>query len=502
MFLDSMKSVLSHSVHGENPENSSTVYKPSMTLTENGAVTYASSGSECVNLFGTIGALRNSSSEEIRSRFSEAYRENRDIAVRIAFYARDIRGGLGERKVFREILSWLEQYSPDSLRKNLALIPEYGRFDDLLCLIGTSCENEVISLIKSQLENDINTENPSLLAKWLPSINASNQETRKLARTIAKSLGMNWKEYRQILSRLRAELSLLENYMREKDYTFDYSKQPSQAMLKHIKAFFARDNERYTKFLEAVKAGKTELKTQTLMPYEIVRPLCTYWGRSFSQQEIEALDVTWNSQEDYTNGENAIVVADVSGSMTGQPMEVSVSLAIYFAERNKGAFKNHFITFSANPNLVEIHGGNIYEKVRLCMNADWGMNTDLQKVFELILSTAIKHKVPQSELPSTLYIISDMEFDSCVNGAGMTNFEYAKKLFNDNGYELPRVVFWNVNSRNLQQPVRMNEQNVCLVSGLTARIFQMVASAQIQNFTPEKYMLEILNGERYAHITA
>ena len=500
MFLDDMKSELSHSVHTEDPENPSAVYKSPFTLTENGAITHISSGSECVNLFGTIGALRRSTPDEIRLRFSEAFRENKDIAVRIAFYARDVRGGLGERKIFREILSWLEQYSPNSIKKNIALIPEYGRFDDLLCLLKTSCEPEAVSLIKSQLEHDINAENPSLLAKWLPSINASNSDVRELARLLAKKFGMNWKDYRQMLSKLRAKLSLLENYMRERNYTFDYSKQPSQAMRRHIKAFMRNDGERYNNFLEAVSEGKAELKTKTLMPYEIIQPICN--KNQLSEEEINALNVTWNAQEDYTNGENAIVVADVSGSMFGQPMAVSVSLAIYFAERNKGKFANHFMTFSRDPNLVEIRGGNIAEKVDLCMQADWGMNTDLQKVFQLILKTALKHKVPQSELPATIYIISDMEFDSCVGGAELTNFDYAKKIFERYGYTLPRVVFWNVNSRNRQQPVTKNEAGVCLVSGLTARIFQLVASAQIEDFTPEKVMMEILNSERYVHIMA
>ena len=500
MFLDNIKSELSHSIHSEDPENSSAIYKSALTLTENGAITHATSGSECVNLFGTIGALRHSEPEEIRSRFAEAFRENKDIAVRIAFYARDIRGGLGERKIFRVILSWLEQYSPESIRKNIALIPEYGRFDDLLCLMKTSCEDAALSLIKSQLESDINSANPSLLAKWLPSINASNSDVRELARLIAKSLGMNWKDYRKTLSILRGKLSLLENYMSGKDYTFDYSKQPSQAMRRHIKAFTTRDNERYTKFLESVNSGQSELKTGTLMPYEIIMPFCN--GSKFTVEELKALNTTWNAQEDYTNGENAIVVADVSGSMFGQPMAVAVSLAIYFAERNKGAFAKHFITFSNEPNLVKILGGDIYHKVSFCMSADWGMNTNIQKVFELVLNTAIKNHVPQFELPSTIYIISDMEFDACTQDAEATNFKYAKKIFAEHGYILPRLVFWNVNSRNRQQPVRMNEQNVCLVSGLTARIFKLVAEAKIEEFTPEKVMMEILNSERYVHIMA
>ena len=471
------------------------------THTENRALTHKSTLSDCLDLFATIGALRNSDTQEITTRFARAFAENPDVAVKIAFYGRDVRGGLGERETFRKLLSWLAENSPSTVAKNTALIPEYGRYDDLIALIGTQCESMAVELIDSQLKKDAGSESPSLLAKWLPSINASSKTTREKARLLAKKMNLSLKEYRQILSKLREKLEIIENNLRERDYTFDYSKQPSKAMLKYRKAFIRNDDQRYTAFLEDVSEGKAALHTGTLAPYEIIMPVFSIG--IMSDNEKKALDVTWNAQEDFTDGQNALVVVDGSGSMYGgrviYPIAVAEALGIYFAERNRGEFRNHFITFSENPQLIEVKGKDIFEKVNYCAGFNEATNTNIRAVFELILNTAVKHKIPNGEMPSTLYIISDMEFDDCVDNAEMTNFDYAKKIFAENGYTLPQVVFWNVDSRNSQQPVTMNEQGVILVSGTSPRIFSMIKS---RNLSPMSYMLEVLNSERYADITA
>ncbi len=469
------------------------------TLTENSALTLKSTGSHCLDLFATIGALRNSTPDEITTRFLRAFTENPTLALRTAFYARDIRGGLGERKTFRVILDWLAKNHPDSVVKNIALLPAYGRYDDLLSLLGTPCEDSALALIKTQLEGDTASQAPSLLAKWLPSINASNPQTRHLAKKIASSLGMSLKSYRQTLSALRKRISIIENYLRTKDYTFDYSTQPSKAMLKYRQAFVRNDSKRYMKFLQDVEEGKAELHTGTLAPYEIIMPIFT--NGMMSDDERTALNTTWNSQEDFTDGKNALAVVDGSGSMYSgsviYPVAVAESLGIYFAERNRGEFRNHFITFSRTPQLVEIKGRNIFDKVSYCARFNEVANTNIQAVFELILRTAVKHNIPQEEMPASLYIISDMEFDCCTENSDMTNFEYAKQLFAEKGYTLPQVVFWNVDSRHQQQPVDRNEQGVILVSGVSPRIFAMLKSG---NLSPESYMLEILNSERYRNI--
>lgn len=475
-----------------------------LTHTENGAVTYLSTQSECLDLFATIGALRRESDEEITNRFLRAYVENADLAMKMLFFARDIRGGIGERRVFRTIIKWLAANEPQSLEKNLSYIAEYGRYDDLLTLMGTSCENKVLSLIKTQLESDCAAleagDTVSLLAKWLPSVNASNEGTIRQAKRIARALNMNDAQYRKTLSALRAKISIIENKLRVKDYTFDYAKQPSKAMFKYRKAFMRNDGERYAAFMERVSEGAEQIHTATLAPYEIITPI---FKRDFRAEERKTIDVTWNAQEDFTGGENALVVIDGSGSMYGGadpiPATVALSLGIYYAERNTGAFQNHFITFSENPKLVEIKGKDIYEKVRYCHQFNEVANTNIQRVFELILKTAVKNRVPQKDMPAKIFIISDMEFDYCTEDCSLTNFEYAQRLFEEHGYQLPEVMFWNVASRNQQQPVKINDQGVALVSGCNPRIFSMLKAGIL---SPYAFMVDVLGSERYAAIVA
>ena len=472
------------------------------TYTENGAVTYRSTGRDCLDLFATIGALRRESEQEITARFLRAYAEDPDLAMKILFYGRDVRGGLGERRVFRILLRWLAVSKPESVVRNLPYVAEYGRWDDVLVLLDTPCRAEALALLKQQFDADLaalsSDGDVSLLGKWLPSVNASNDETIRAAKQIANAFGLSDRDYRKTLTKLRAQIRILENNLRERDYTFDYSKQPSKAMFKYRKAFLRNDAERYGAFMQRVSTGEVKLNTGALYPYEIIE-------KAFHCDDAErlSLDATWRALADYTQDENALVVADGSGSMYwgGKPMPAAVaqSLAIYFAEHNRGAFRNHFITFSMNPRLVEIKGRDIVDKARYCETFNECANTNIQKVFELVLNAAVRNRVAQKDLPSTLYIISDMEFDSCAAGASLTNFEYAAKLFRQAGYRLPNVVFWNVSSRNQQQPVTMNEQGVALVSGCSPRIFSMVMEGSLDPFT---FMLSVIDTERYAPIRA
>lgn len=486
------------------------------TYTENGAVTHATTYSDYLDLFATIGALRSSNEQEIINRFIRAYSENPDLALKTVFFARDVRGGLGERKVFRVCLKWLAENAASSAKKNLIHVAEYGRWDDLLSLMGTPCEADVLALIKHQLDADLtaldNSGDVSLLAKWLPSVNASNAQTVAYAKRIARSLGMPDSTYRKTLVKLRERIRIIENNLREKDYTFDYSKQPSKAMFKYRKAFSRNDGERYSEFLSKITRGEAKLHTSTLMPYELVEPYLDWnaytrknraFMRPITDEERMTLNATWAAMPDFASDENALAVIDTSGSMyaSGKPLPaaVALSLGIYFAEHNTGAFKNHFIEFSDNPQLIELKGETFADRLRYVTSFNEVASTNLEAVFDLILSAAVRNKVPQSELPTTLYIISDMEFNSCMENASVTNFENAKAKLEAHGYQLPKVVFWNVQSRNKQQPVTQNEQGVALVSGCTPRLFNMVANGQM---SPLDYMMEILGAERYAAIAA
>lgn len=491
--------------------------------TENGAVTNASTGSDCLNLFSSIGALRTASAGEITVRFLRAYAEDPTLAMKTAFYARDVREGLGERRVFRVIMKYAAANMPGAAFKNMEHIAEYGRYDDLMVFIGTPLEPQMLGLVKRQLMQDVLamktcSGSVSLLAKWMPSMNASSERTKQHARKIMEALGLSEREYRQMLSGLRARLSIIENSLRQRDYTFDYEKQASKAMLKYRGAFFRNDELRYREYLAAVSKGEKRMHTEVLSPYDIVRPMFRskvhwswfYEGRHYDtmmrlshvdEKDRLALDAAWNALPDYTEGENALCVVDGSGSMYLQadplPAAIAQSLGIYFAEKNSGPFKNHFITFSEKPQLVEIRGADIYEKVRYSYSFQDPTNTNVQKVFEEILLAAWENNVRPKDMPKSIYIISDLEFDRCTEDAGLTNFEYAKKLFAESGYTLPQVVFWNVSSRNAQYPVTKNEQGAILVSGSSAKVFGSLACNKT---TPYEYMLSVLTGERYRPI--
>ena len=482
--------------------------------TANGAVTYASTNSDCLDLFATAGALRNACDSEIAERFIRAFAEDRETAMKILFYARDIRGGLGERRFFRVIMKFLAQSYPDVVIKNIGNIAEYGRYDDILALMDTACEQEAVAYIKAVLEDDMENMQAqgsvSLMAKWLPSVNASSRDTVRIAKRIARAMNMSDASYRKMLSSLRSYIKILENNLRTKDYSFEYEKQPSKALFKYRKAFIRNDKERYGAFIERAISDPSVMKTATLTPYDIVSRIIRAGRYGYSQQfpeiskeERKVLDATWNALENYVNSDNTLAVVDGSGSMYGgwgvMPAAVAESLGIYFAERNKGAFKNHFITFSANPRLIKIKGKDIVEKVQYAMSFNECSNTNIEKTFDLILNTAVKNRLKQSDMPSRILIISDMEFDMGTANSGMTNFEAAKAKFAKAGYVLPKVVFWNVNSWTRQQPVRKNDRGVVLVSGMSPQIFAMLKEDALDPYT---FMMSVLGAERYKQIAA
>lgn len=484
-----------------------------MTLTENGAMTHSTTGSDCLDFFASAGALRSASEQQILKLFIRAYNEDADAAMKLIFFARDIRGGLGERRVFRIALAWLAENKPESAKKNLERIAEFGRYDDLLVFIGTPLEAEAVRLIDARLGLDIaamRLNKPvSLLAKWLPSVNASNKDTVCKAKRLAKLLRMSEAEYRKYLSQLRAYLRIIENALRERDYSFDYEKQPSRALFKYREAFRRNDLERYSAFLSASLSGKAKLNAANVYPYELVQPYlyptALGQGVKIPQKERDALNATWQALPDYGAEGDMLAVVDTSGSMysgcAGSPMPAAVafSLGLYFADRNKGAYSGHFIEFSEKPRLIKLKGDTFCDRLQYATSFSEVANTDVDAVFDLILRTAVKNRLAQSELPKKLVLISDMEFDVCTDNASLSNFENAKRKFALHGYSLPDVIFWNVASRHGHQPVRMNEQGVTLVSGASPIIFSMVAGGSI---TPMKFMLDVLKSERYANIAA
>lgn len=472
-----------------------------VAFTENGAVAFASTKSAVLDFFATGGALRSREEADALAVFQRAFAENALLATKALFYFRDVRGGQGERRTFRVCLNWLAQTHPEIVRANLNLIANYGRWDDLYSLVDTSLESDVYALFRNQLMQDRDSESPSLLAKWLKSENTSSSKSRDLARRTRKALELSPKQYRKMLSALRSRINVLERKLSDNEWSdIEYDKIPSKAGLQYRKAFRRHDGERYEQFLEDVKSGKKTINAGTLYPYEIVEK-CGY-GYYSDDSDSETLDAMWNALPDYFAGNETrgLVVADVSGSMSGRPMDVSISLAIYTAERNTGPFANKFITFSARPALQTVKGKTITEKVRNLSSADWDMNTDIEAVFNLILKTAVKTNATQEELPTHLYIVSDMEFDAATSSYGSRDlnerlFQTIETKFTDAGYKMPFLVFWNVNSRHDQQPMSMDQRGFQLVSGCSPSIFTSLLS----NTAVSAYdlMLEVLNGERY-----
>lgn len=449
-------------------------------LTENGAQSFNSSKSKVLDLFALGGSMRKRSVEDVTSLIIDALLENDALALLVLFYLRDVRGGQGERRIFR--LGIQHFLLPKEVLK---LIPEYGRWDDLLCLLDTPNKDRILEIIKETLLSD----DPGLLPKWLPSINTSSKDAVKQAKMIARYMGWTDKKYRKILSAMRAKLNLLERKMSFNEWsTLELGKVPSQAFLKHMGAFERHIPAKYAQFIIDVEEGKEKVNTKTLYPYQIIE-----------KRYEQGADALWNNLPDYTgNNSKAIVVADVSGSMSWtsnpKPLDVSISLALYFAERNKGPFKDVFITFSENPKFHRIQGDNLREKHYSAYNADWGGSTNINGVFALILNTALEYHVAQEDMPETVYIISDMEFDHC---GKMTNFESIKQMYDKAEYKIPTLVFWNVNARNNTIPVQENEQGVVLVSGCSASTFSQVIAGGIDPYT---YMLQVISSKRYAPV--
>ena len=488
----------------------------SYTQTLNGAKTYESTGDACLDFFAVSGGMRNRKPTDQVNLFDRAYIETPDLAMKLLFHLRDIREGMGERKLFRTLLRHVAFTWPESAVRNAGYIPEFGRWDDMFCLLGTPAHNTAVQVIRNQLAEDeaalkkraSGDENAhiSLLAKWLPSENTSSARTRNIALQLMSSLGMKKKEYRRLVTALRARIGLTERQLTAKHpEKINYEAVPSQAMLKYRSAFRKQYRVRFESYLRDVCAGAKRIHTETLFPYEILRPM--YRPGWYTPQEaigMETLETLWNHLSGAVSNTNAISVVDTSGSMYCSdvpllPALVSQAMGLYCAERCQGLFHNHLITFESEPHLVEIHGATLSEKLRYIGTLPWGCSTNLEAVFDLILKAAVKAHATQNELPQVIYIFSDMEFNTCMGNADETVYENARSRFEAEGYQMPAVVFQNVNSWQKQVPVRAHTRGTALSSGAGTGMMKHEFDG---NITPMGHMLRVLNSERYAMIHA
>ena len=488
------------------------------TYTENMAITHKSTKSALLDMFAMGAAMRSRSDADIILMWRKAFAENPIYALKCLFYIRDVRGGQGERRFFRLCIRDLATQNTEAIVRNIEYIPEFGRYDDLYVLVDTPAEDAAFAFIKKQLALDLQCETPSLLAKWLKSENTSSKESRRLAGRTRQYLGMSHKQYRKTLSTLRTRINVLEKLMSEGRWDeIEFDKIPSRAGMIYRNAFARHDIERakseknVTTYADFAKDKATKVNAKVLNPVDIADQIF----RKYKPTETERLmwDKYWSCLKDYYNGrkENGIAVVDVSGSMTGQPMNAAVSMGAYIAERGKGPFANHFITFSGNPQLVKFEGVDIYDKFVRARSADWGMNTNIEATFDLLLNTALTNNCRQEEVPTTIYIFSDMEFDGCATmGSASTDryaygkritpgnrdtlFEAIKKKWAAHGYKLPRVIFWNLNAR--QENIPAIGEGFSFVSGFSMNMVEQILSGK----DGIDLMLEKLNSNRYSVI--
>ena len=473
-----------------------------MEYTANGALSNKSTKSAVLDFFSKCGALRGKTEEAVRY-FEAAFSEDETLSLRALFYMRDVRGGQGERGNFRAIIQWLAKNHKEAMLRNMIHIPVFGRYDDYYAFADIPEVNkEAMAIMKEQFEADVASakedKSVSLLGKWLKSENTSSPESRKLGKMTRISFGLRSSEYRKALTLLRAKINIIEALMSENKWSeIAYEHVPSRAMKLYMKAFSKKDQERFQQYLDSVKRGEKKINSSTLYPYDIVHAL---FHQNVEGSELETLQAQWSALPDYLEGsqaKNGIVIADVSGSMYGRPIEVAISLALYFAERNTGTFKDYFMTFSDTPELVKVHGSNLQEKINNISRANVGCSTNVQAAFDLILRTAVKNNTSESEMPSKLFIISDMQFNIACSDNSKTNFDVIDEKYKAAGYKRPVLVFWNVNASS-DTPVTKDEVGTYLVSGCSPSILKNAMNTNA--VTPLDLMLEVLNSERYSMI--
>lgn len=482
----------------------------SFGTTWNGADAYTSTMSKCLDLFGRSGAMRFASTEDKQDMFRKAYVENADAAMKLLFFTRDIRGGYGERDTFTDMLKWVADNHPESVEKNLWAVLEYGRGKDLYSLIGTKAEEAMWQFMKSQFELDLKNMNAgksvSLLAKWIATPDASSSTTKALGKKTERMLGYNAKherDYKKALKALRRYIDIPEAKMSTGRWSeIEYSKVASQCLIKHRNAFKLHDGERYDEFVSKASTGEVKMNTAAMTPCDIIRTVADNYTSD--------LDVMWKNLEDYVDG-NVMVMADTSGSMTCHsynqmaPIDVAIALSIYFAERNKGDLKDLFMTFASRPRFVEISGANLFEKYNKIRHMSLIDDTNLEAAFELMLRTCVNNNIPANEMPKALVVVSDMQINSMVtnrmvDGTRFAFHEAMKRRYQEAGYEMPHVIYWNVNAQNATFHASHDEAGASLVSGYSPAIFKTV----MENIgkTPMDVMLEVLNSERYADVIA
>lgn len=496
------------------------------SITTNGAKGYKTTGNLLLDFNFSIATLRGEEPEKIIEKWIPLYEEYKynnetSVALKYLFWIRDIREGLGERKIFRVIMKYLCKHDPNSIIHTLIFIPTFGRWDDLIYLLDKDTNkliyDYIISLLKNQIMEDYNTatmKSPinnekyninqiSLLAKWMPSVNTSSERTVEKAKEISKAFGWSYKRYRKTMSRLRKYIGIVEEKMSSNKWEeIQYENVPSKANLLYSRTFMKHDEERRLQYISDLQNGKTTINSSILFPHDIVHKL------NNEPSSADVFESMWKALPNLVDeNSRTIVVGDGSCSMTTRinrsttvtSEEVCIGLCLYFAERLKGEFHNKYITFSEHPELVNLLDSTRFvDKVAICRKYNEIANTNIEAVFRLILNVAVEYNMKQDEIPDNILIISDMEFDGCavMDGSVVNNklMDTAKTMFKVHGYKLPRIIFWRVNGCTNTIPMVQNDLGVILVSGFSLNIVKMVMSSKTD---PYECLLEQILSGRY-----
>lgn len=495
------------------------------SVTENGMPMRVSSADYVVDLFFTIGSMRNATMGEKIRAFEKAYADNPDLAVRVLLWARDVRGGAGERKTFRTIVSHLCTFNYELAERILVKIPELGRWDDLLVFFGTPAEGKALELIATALNNK-----DALCAKWMPRQKNFKKKVKKVTEAggttkdvelaaqavnrhnavvekLRNHLGLSHKDYRKLLSSLS---STVEQQMCAGEWgEINYSHVPSIAAKNYRKAFNRHDQDRYQDWLNALTTGtnpEVKVNAGAIFPHDVLSPLM---GTGYNPignptlREKQLVEAQWEALPDFMNDAKVLPMVDSSGSMgrlvsdgSTTAMKVAFSLGMYISDKNKGAFKDVILTFSHNPTLMKLEG-DLTSKIGQLAAAPWGMNTNIEAAFSKVLDTGIRNRIPQEEMPEVILILSDMQFDSCVSNHDDTIMQNIKRQYKEAGYEVPSIVFWNIYASKVT-PVKATKKGTALVSGYSPSLLSSILTS-MDDFTPVGIMMKTIMDERYAY---
>lgn len=532
--------------------------KSNKTTTDNGAKAFKSTLDACVDLFAVGGSSRKMDEDELMKLMSIALSEDTETALKVIFYLSDIREGQGERRFLKIALNVLKQEYPNILMKFIEEIPELTRWDYLYTFLEQDLKvkysivpsevrvgramyentakmkkikdgytfnmskfsKQALEVIKAEWSKEIGEDKTSLMYKWLKSLNTSSILSRTLGSITRNYLKVTPKQYNKRLKKARKYLDVVERKMSKNKWEkINYSHVPSKANVRYAQAFDRHDHVRYQEYLDSVNNGETKMNTSVLYPHDVIHQYMlnananrgsflkhsTYGNTCTTTYNETALETVWKNLPNFLEGstESILPIIDTSYSMWNRisndsdlrAIEIAVGLGIYFSERLEGEYKNHWINFSSRPTFQKIHGNTLTAKIANLDYSNWDMSTDFNAVFDLILGVAVKNKLDQSQLPTKILVVSDMQFNGHTK---MSNFKEIKKKFKEHGYKLPQIVFWQVNATDSRVPVKFDTNGTALVSGYNPIICKTIINGDIK--TPLAMMYKAISNEKYSKI--